>query len=46
MPRIKKLFTLAFFCHQCKVVVPITYPAACEIAKHRGHKCEYAVIKP
>jgi len=34
-----------FFCHKCKVVVPITFQAAAEVAKHSGHRCEYTVVK-
>jgi hypothetical protein len=28
MPRIKHIFPTHFFCHRCKVVVPIAYEAA------------------
>jgi hypothetical protein len=48
MPRIEKIFQMCFFCHDCKVVVPIimTHAAAKECARHADHLCEYAVIKP
>jgi hypothetical protein len=44
MPRIKYIFPTHFFCHRCKVVVPVTYAAATEVAKHVNHPCEYARI--
>lgn len=34
-----------FFCHRCRVVVPITFEAAAEVARHVGHDCEYTRIK-
>jgi hypothetical protein len=44
MPRLRYLLRTHFFCHDCKVVVPITYEAATEVAKHSGHDCEYTRI--
>ena len=36
-----------FYCHLCKVVVPISYESAEEVAKHVGHRCEYTrIAKP
>lgn len=34
----------AFHCHSCNVVVPITYDAAAEVAKHVNHHCQYTRI--
>lgn len=48
MPRIKRIFQVAVFCHDCKIVVQIkmTPAAAREMVRHQGHMCEYTVIKP
>jgi hypothetical protein len=48
MPRIKHIFPTHYFCHDCKVVVPIvmTPEAAAETAKHVGHSCEYTRVTP
>jgi hypothetical protein len=48
VPRIKQIFPTHYFCHTCKVVVPIvmTPEAAAETAKHVGHSCEYTRIAP
>lgn len=46
MPRTKFVFPTHFFCHTCKVVVPISYEAAAEGAKHVNHPCEYTRMMP
>ena len=33
-----------FFCHDCKVVVPISYESASEVARHVTHACEYTRV--
>lgn len=33
--------TAAFYCHDCKVRVPISYRDAAQVARHVGHTCEY-----
>jgi Fe2+ or Zn2+ uptake regulation protein len=35
-----------FYCLDCNVVVPISFEAAAEVARHVGHRCRYTVVKP
>jgi hypothetical protein len=44
MPRLKYLTRTHFFCHDCMVVVPISYEAAAEVAKHVSHRCQYTRV--